>query len=75
MSCLQVVIEKSRLKVGVKGSAPVLDGELFAAVKPDDCYWNIADGKVLEITMQKVSSCCVSHDNAMQDAINAASCQ
>ena len=52
-----MVIEKSRLKVGVKGSEPVLDGELFAAIKPDDCYWNIADGKVLEITMQKVCRC------------------
>ena len=49
-----MVIEKLRLRVGIRGSEPVLDGDLFAAVKPDDCYWNIADGKVLEITMQKV---------------------
>lgn len=49
-----MVIEKARLKVGVRGAEPVLDGELFAHIKPDDCYWNIADGRVLEITLQKV---------------------
>ena len=49
-------IAKTKLKVGLKGASPVLDGVLFASVKPEDCYWNISDGKVVEITLQKVSS-------------------
>ena len=51
---MQVSISKTKLKVGLKGADPVLDGELFASVKPDDCYWNITDGKVVELTLQKV---------------------
>jgi hypothetical protein len=27
---------------------------LFAAVQPDDCLWNVVDGCVLEITLQKI---------------------
>jgi hypothetical protein len=50
---MQVAISKARLTAGVKGAQPVLEGELYAAVKPDDCYWNVSDGKVLEITLQK----------------------
>lgn len=50
----QVSITKTKLKVGLKGSAPVLDGDLFSSVKPEDCYWNISDGKVVELTLQKV---------------------
>lgn len=48
-------ITKTKLKVGLKGASPVLDGELFASVKPEDCYWNISDGRVVEITLQKVN--------------------
>ncbi|CAK0781081.1 hypothetical protein CVIRNUC_005280 [Coccomyxa viridis] len=50
-----VVIEKSKLRVGVKGLTAVLDGDLYAAVKPDDSFWN-SDGTALEITLQKVDS-------------------
>ena len=52
---LQVVIEKSKLRVGVKGLTAVLDGDLYAAVKPDDSFWN-SDGTALEITLQKATS-------------------
>ncbi len=54
LSCLQVSISKTKLKVGLKGADPVLDGELFASVMPEDCYWNISDGKVVELNLQKV---------------------
>ena len=49
------MIEKSKLRVGVKGLTAVLDGDLYAAVKPDDSFWN-SDGTALEITLQKVTS-------------------
>lgn len=29
-------------------------GELYASVKLDDCLWSIVDGKILEVTLQKV---------------------
>lgn len=32
----------------------MLDGELYDQVKPEDCFWNISDGKLVEITLQKV---------------------
>ncbi|KAL3150403.1 hypothetical protein ABBQ32_000241 [Trebouxia sp. C0010 RCD-2024] len=51
-----VVISKDKLKVGVKGQAPVLNGELHDQVKPEDCFWNISDGKLVEITLQKVNT-------------------
>lgn len=43
------------VQVGVKGQAPVLNGELHDQVKPEDCFWNISDGKLVEITLQKAS--------------------
>ncbi|PSC70314.1 BOBBER 1-like isoform A [Micractinium conductrix] len=48
-----VSIGKDRLRVGLKGQPPVLDGPLFAAVKPDDCLWNLVDGRQLEVTLAK----------------------
>jgi hypothetical protein len=42
---LEVVIDANRVKVGVKGKPPALvEGALFARVKPDDCFWTIEDG-------------------------------
>ncbi|CAN6705894.1 unnamed protein product [Malus baccata var. baccata] len=34
-------IKKNHLKFGLKGQPPIIDGELFQAIKPDDCYWSI----------------------------------
>jgi len=38
-----VVIEKTRLKVGVKGSEPILDGQLFNEISKDDSSWTIGE--------------------------------
>lgn len=38
----------------MRGQTPVLQGELFDSVKAEDCYWNISDGRLIEITLQKV---------------------
>ncbi|XVF50991.1 hypothetical protein PTKIN_Ptkin04bG0147700 [Pterospermum kingtungense] len=46
-------IKKNHLKVGLKGQPPVIDGELFQAVKPDDCYWSIEDNRSISILLTK----------------------
>ncbi|KAE8716217.1 HSP20-like chaperones superfamily protein isoform 2 [Hibiscus syriacus] len=33
-------IKKNRLKVRLEGQPPVIDGELFQAVKPEECYFD-----------------------------------
>ncbi|KAL8232120.1 hypothetical protein R6Q57_001898 [Mikania cordata] len=34
-------IKKNHLKVGLKGQPPILEGELYKAVKVDDSFWSI----------------------------------
>ncbi|ESQ43163.1 hypothetical protein EUTSA_v10014254mg [Eutrema salsugineum] len=57
-------IKKNRLKLGLKGQDPIIDGELYRSVKPDDCYWNIEDQKVISVLLTKQDQmewwkCCV----------------
>ena len=40
---LDVIFTPSKLKVGVKGQTPVLNGELFEKIKPDDSLWTIEE--------------------------------
>ncbi|KAK9829037.1 hypothetical protein WJX72_003559 [[Myrmecia] bisecta] len=49
-----VVIGKNHLKVGVKGQPPIIDDELSEPVKQEDSFWNLQDGCLLEINLQKV---------------------
>lgn len=51
-----VAIARTTLRAGLKGATPILNGELFAAVTPDACFWNLLDGSTLEITLQKVDA-------------------
>jgi hypothetical protein len=56
-----VSIARDALRVGLRGAgAPVLDGPLFGAVRPDDCAWSIADapggGRLLEATLAKADA-------------------
>ncbi|KAJ4913524.1 Protein BOBBER 2 [Raphanus sativus] len=46
-------IKKNRLKVGLRGQDPIIDGEFFNAVKPDDCFWNIEDQKIISVLLTK----------------------
>ncbi|CAA7048647.1 unnamed protein product [Microthlaspi erraticum] len=57
-------IKKNHIKLGIKGQDPIIDGDLYGAVKPDDCYWNIEDQKVISILLTKRDQmewwkCCV----------------
>jgi hypothetical protein len=44
---MDIDIKKKALKVGVKGKAPLIDGELHQAVKIDNCFWTV--GKSLQL--------------------------
>ncbi|XP_074281671.1 protein BOBBER 1-like [Silene latifolia] len=46
-------IKKNHLKVGLKGQAPIIDGELYKPVKPDDCFWSLEDQKAVSILLTK----------------------
>ncbi|CAI5510680.1 unnamed protein product [Closterium sp. Naga37s-1] len=54
-----VEIKKTKLVAGLKGQAPVLEGDLWAPVKVDDCIWSIEDnpggGRTLSILLTKIN--------------------
>eukprot|EP00762_Andalucia_godoyi_P000401 ANDGO_03146.mRNA.1 Protein BOBBER 1 len=51
---LDVVITASRIKVGLKGSTPILEGQLHKTVHSDDSFWSLVDRKSVQVTLQKV---------------------
>jgi len=58
---LVIDIKKASLKVKIGGhETAVLDGELFGAVKMEDCFWSVEDdptsgGRLVSMTLQKVN--------------------
>lgn len=52
---LIVDIQKKKLKIGLKNSDPILDGELFNQVKPEECSWTLDKG-VVTITLFKINT-------------------
>ena len=51
-------ISKTKIKVQVKGSEALIEGELHATVKVDDCTWSLGDEgdeRLVQITLQKVN--------------------
>ncbi|KAK1925697.1 HSP20-like chaperone [Papiliotrema laurentii] len=55
-----VDIQRRKLKVQVKGSEPILEGELFEDIAKDDSSWTI-DGGVMTIELEKFSAHIKSH--------------
>lgn len=53
--CKLIVCEmkKDHLKVGLKGEKPIIDGELFEAVKLNDSFWSLEDNKAVCVLMTK----------------------
>ncbi|XP_010497338.1 PREDICTED: protein BOBBER 2-like, partial [Camelina sativa] len=46
-------IKKNRIKIGLKAQEPIIDGEFFHPVNPDDCFWNIEDQKMISVLLTK----------------------
>ncbi len=54
---LAVEFKSKHLKVGVKGQPPLIDGELHAKVKPDDCAWTLdSETGKLSLTIAKFNN-------------------
>ena len=47
-----VDVQLKSLKVGLKGHPPIIDGELYARVKPEESFWTL-DNKVLVVQFDK----------------------
>ena len=52
---LLIDIQKKSLKVGLKSAEPILDGQLFNEIKPDESSWTIDKGTVA-ITLFKINT-------------------
>lgn len=52
---LDIVIEKRKLRVGLKGQDPILDGELCKEIKVGDSTWNLEDQEVVHIYLDKLN--------------------
>mmetsp|Transcript_18175 Transcript_18175/g.32995 ORF Transcript_18175/g.32995 Transcript_18175/m.32995 type:complete len:346 (+) Transcript_18175:43-1080(+) len=50
---LVVDITQTKLKVGLKGKEPILEGTLTKRVIVDDSFWTLEDSKEVVITLQK----------------------
>jgi len=52
-------ISKTRLKVGIRGQDPILDGELQEPIKTDEATWTLEDGdnggRILGVYFEKVN--------------------
>ena len=66
-----MIIKPKHLKIGIKGQAPVIDGELHKKIKSDDSLWTLekdGDKRTLQLTLSKFDamswwSCIIEGDS------------
>ncbi|KHJ74776.1 CS domain protein [Oesophagostomum dentatum] len=52
---LEVTVEKTHLRVALKGHPPVIDGPLFKEIKTESSAWVLEDKKVVVISFEKMN--------------------
>ncbi|KAF8821142.1 nuclear movement family protein [Cardiosporidium cionae] len=52
-SACDVLISGQKLRVGLKGKPPIIDGVLHSRIKVDDSLWTLEDKKYIQITLDK----------------------
>ncbi|KAG0145628.1 hypothetical protein CROQUDRAFT_45568 [Cronartium quercuum f. sp. fusiforme G11] len=52
---LTVEIKKNRLKVGLKGKEPIMEGQLCKDIKEEDSTWTLDEQKEINIHLEKVN--------------------
>ncbi|KAL0581636.1 hypothetical protein V5O48_000452 [Marasmius crinis-equi] len=52
---LNVVIQKKKLSVGLKGQEKILEGELCQEIKVDDSTWTLEDNESVLIHLEKIN--------------------
>lgn len=52
---LNVVIQRKKFSVGLKGEAPIVEGELCKDIKVDDSTWTLEDQQEVLVHLEKVN--------------------
>ncbi|KAH9937011.1 nuclear movement protein nudC [Fomitopsis serialis] len=52
---LNVVIQKKKLSVGLKGKEPIVAGELCKEIKVDDSTWTLEDQEAVHVHLEKIN--------------------
>lgn len=52
---LDVVIQKKKLSVGLKGKEPIMAGELCKEIKVEDSTWTLEDQEFVHIHLEKIN--------------------
>jgi len=57
---LVIDIKKTKLLCKIGGQTPILEGDLFADVKTEDCFWSVEDdaesgGRLVSVTLTKMN--------------------
>jgi len=52
---LDVVMNKNRIRIGLRGKDPMVDDDLSRTIVVDDSFWTVEDGNRLVLTLQKLN--------------------